>query len=219
MGQNALFTLAEAPLWIASPIELPSSRPLRFEGGPSLATTLRDWPKHQVVKCLCFTHPDDPAALWTEQAEALIELFEAIRSLGLELLLEFIPPNDMPRDHSTVARSMAMAYKLGIAPDWWKLPSPSETDWKAEWSEWEQVIEANDPHCRGVVLLGLAAPEDEIITNIERASAEPLCKGFAVGRTIFGDAAKAWLGGKVDDETAKAMMAASYDRLIAAWKR
>lgn len=219
LGQNALFTLAEAPLWIASPIELPSSRPLRFEGGPSLATTLRDWPKHQVVKCLCFTHPDDPAALWTEQSDALIELFEATRSLGLELLLEFIPPNDMPRDHSTVARSMTMAYELGIAPDWWKLPSPSETDWKAEWAEWKQVIEAHDPHCRGVVLLGLAAPEDEIIANIERASAEPLCKGFAVGRTIFGDAAKAWLGGKVDDETAKDMMAASYDRLIAAWKR
>lgn len=218
LGQDALFALAEQPLWTACPIELPASRPLRFEGGPSLATTLQDWPKDHVVKCLCFTHPDDDAALWQEQADALLELFTVTRALGLELLLEFIPPVDLPRDAQTVARSMAMTYALGIYPDWWKLPAPSDDDWEAEWDAWNRVIAEHDPHCRGVLLLGLAAPQDAVTASIARSATQPLCKGFAVGRTIFGEAAERWFSGEIGDEEAKALMAQSFDALIAAWR-
>lgn len=218
LGQEALFAMVEHPLWIASPIELPSSRPLRFEGGASLATTLKEWPKQSVVKCLCMTHPDDDDALWKEQSNALLELFRVTRSLGLELLLEFIPPAEMASDHRTIARSMEMTYALGIFPDWWKLPAPDADRWDAEWAEWERVIEQNDPHCRGVVLLGLAAPQSEVKASLTRASERLLCKGFAVGRTIFGDAAKGWFGGTLTDTEAKDMMAKSFDDLIAAWR-
>ena len=218
LGQDALFSMAEHPLWIASPIEFPSSRPLRFEGGPSLATTLKDWPKHTVVKCLCFTHPDDDSALWSEQSAALLELFTVTRALGLELLLEFIPPAGMERSATTIARSMAMTYALGIYPDWWKLPAPKTDDWDAEWLAWERVIADNDPHCRGVLLLGLAAPQDDVKASLVRASAQPLCKGFAVGRTIFGDAAKQWFANEMTDAEAKDLMAQSFDDLIAAWR-
>lgn len=218
LGQEALFTMAEHPLWMASPVELPSSRPLKFEGGPSLATMLKDWPKHLVVKCLCFTHPDDDDALWAEQSASLMALFTVTRSLGLELLLEFIPPADMPRTETTIARSMTMTYELGIYPDWWKLPAPSNDDWDSEWAAWQQVIEKHDPHCRGVLLLGLAAPQDEVKTSITRASQQPLCKGFAVGRTIFGDAASQWFRGQISDSEAKTLMARSFDDLISAWR-
>ena len=218
LGQDALFAMAELPLWIASPIELPSSRPLRFEGGPSLATTLKDWPKQSVVKCLCFTHPDDEPDLWDEQSARLRELFAVTRDLGLELLLEFIPPADMDRTATTIARSMAMTYELGIFPDWWKLPAPTSDHWDAEWVAWSRVIDENDPHCRGVLLLGLAAPQNEVKASLKRASEQPLCKGFAVGRTIFGAAAEGWFSGAITDDEAKDMMATSFDDLIAAWR-
>lgn len=218
LGQEALFKMAEHPLWMASPVELPSSRPLKFEGGPSLATMLKEWPKHTVVKCLCFTHPDDDDALWAEQSASLLALFTVTRSLGLELLLEFIPPADMPQTETTIARSMAMTYELGIYPDWWKLPAPKNDAWDAEWAAWQQVIEKYDPHCRGVLLLGLAAPQDDVKTSITRASQQPLCKGFAVGRTIFGDAASQWFQGQISDSEAKTLMARSFDDLISAWR-
>lgn len=217
LGQEALFDMAEGGLWLAAPIELPGSRPLRFEGGPSLAGTLREWPKGQVVKCLCYTHPDDDDAMWQEQRATLLELFTATRQLGLELLLEFIPPADMPKDTTTLARSMAQAYEAGIYPDWWKLPAPEADDWQAEWDAWNEVIEAYDPHCRGVLLLGLAAPREEVRQSIARASEQPLCKGFAVGRTIFGEAAEGWFAGSLDDSGAKALMTAALDDLIGAW--
>ena len=40
-------------------------------------------------------------------------------------------------------------------------------------------------------------------------------KGFAVGRTIFNDAAEKWLAGKIDDRAAVEDMAARFARLTA----
>ena len=68
-----------------------------------------------------------------------------------------------------------------------------------------------------MLLLGLAAPRADVRASIARASEQPLCKGFAVGRTIFGEAAEAWFAGSVDDAGAKALMSAALDDLIAAW--
>ena len=44
-------------------------------------------------------------------------------------------------------------------------------------------------------------------------------KGFAVGRTIFNDAARRWLKGEITDEAAVADMAARFQRLVDAWQR
>ena len=43
-------------------------------------------------------------------------------------------------------------------------------------------------------------------------------KGFAVGRTIFAEAAAAWLAGRIDDEAAIDDMAARFSALVAAWR-
>ena len=42
-------------------------------------------------------------------------------------------------------------------------------------------------------------------------------KGFAIGRTIFGDAARAWLKGEMTDAAAVRMMSDRYARLSAIW--
>ena len=71
---------------------------------------------------------------------------------------------------------------------------------------------------RGVVVLGLDAPEAELANSLALAAAQPLVKGFAVGRTIFGEAARGWMAGTLDDEGAVALMAANYARLCAIWE-
>ena len=68
-------------------------------------------------------------------------------------------------------------------------------------------------YCRGIVLLGLEAPEDDLEAAFAVAASEPMVKGFAVGRTIFNEAARAWLTGAIDDEAAIADMAAKFARL------
>ena len=42
-------------------------------------------------------------------------------------------------------------------------------------------------------------------------------KGFAVGRTIFSDAARAWLAGQMSDEAAIDDMARRFAALVEAW--
>ena len=81
------------------------------------------------------------------------------------------------------------------------------------------MITRNDPYCRGIVLLGLEAPEDELEAAFAAAAKEPQVKGFAVGRTIFNDAARRWLKGEITNEAAIADMAARFQRLVDAWQR
>jgi 5-dehydro-2-deoxygluconokinase len=178
---------------------------------------LREWPAEHCVKCLVFYHPDDPAELKAEQERAVLTLFEACRRTFHELLLEVIPSKSgLPLDDRTLARALGRFYEIGVFPDWWKLPSPgSESGWQAV----DAVIRQNDPYCRGVLLLGLEAPEADLEKAFALAMRFPVCKGFAVGRTIFGAAAQDWLAGKIDDATAVERMAVNYGRLIAAWER
>ncbi len=217
LGQAALDDASGDGIWIARPIEQPGSRPLRFEGGADVGCTLMEWPTVHCVKCLVYYHPDDPEALRTEQEAQLLRLFDAARRTGHELLLEVIAScSDTPVDEHTVARALDRFYRLGVFPDWWKLADPgSET----AWDRVAAAIARHDRHCRGVLLLGQDAPPAELEASFALAARQPVCKGFAIGRTIFGAPAKAWMAGEIDDETAVARMADTYASLIRAWER
>ena len=75
------------------------------------------------------------------------------------------------------------------------------------------------PRTRGIVVLGLDAPEAELAQSFALAAAQPLVRGFAVGRTIFGDVARAWMTGTIDDAQAVAAMASTYARLCGVWDK
>ena len=215
-GQEALDQATGKGLWIGRPVELPGARPIRFEGGPDLGCSLREWPAEHCVKCLVFYHPDDPADLRAEQERQVLILADASRRTGHDLLLEVIPSkSEAPVDERTLARAMRRFYALGVHPDWWKLPDPGSD---AAWGDIAGVIEAHDPHCRGVLLLGLDAPEAELVAAFATARRHPVCKGFAVGRTIFGKPAEEWLAGRINDQQAIQAMASAYRRLIDAWE-
>ena len=80
-------------------------------------------------------------------------------------------------------------------------------------------IARHDPHCRGVLLLGLEASEDELARSFARAAPHPICRGFAVGRSIFAPAAAAWFAGSASDDEVVADIAARYARLVDLWRR
>jgi 5-dehydro-2-deoxygluconokinase len=85
------------------------------------------------------------------------------------------------------------------------------------WSNAVAAIEAHDRHTRGIVVLGLDAPEAELAASFETAAGFDLVKGFAVGRTIFGEVARGWMRGELADAEAVAEMARRYARLCAIW--
>jgi 5-dehydro-2-deoxygluconokinase len=214
-GREALFRAADHPFWIGRPVELPGSRPLDFEGG-SLGAKLVEWPVGHTIKCLCFYHPDDPPELKERQERDLLRLHDAARRIGRELLVEIIAGKHGPLETDTVARILQRLYDLGIRPEWWKLEPQQD---EAAWHAIGEVITRNDAYCRGIVLLGLEATENELEAAFAAAAKEPQVKGFAVGRTIFNDAARRWLKGEISDEAAVRDMASRFQRLVDAWQR
>mgnify|MGYP000709283362 CR=1 FL=1 len=60
--------------------------------------------------------------------------------------------------------------------------------------------------CRGIVLLGLEAPTEELEKGFRAVAGKPHVKGFAVGRTIFNHAAQQWLAGKMSDADLRVML-------------
>ncbi len=214
-GQQTLFGAQDSGLWIARPVELPGSRPIRPEPavGPDFAG-LAEWPRNHVVKALCFYHPDDDAALKAQQEEVISRLFAAARRNNLEFLLEVIASKAGRVDDHTTANIIQRFYDIAIYPDWWKL-EPLESD--AAWGATCAAITRNDPYCRGIVVLGLDAPGDRLGASFVVAARQPLVKGFAVGRTIFSGPAKRWFAGDLDDGGALREMVTNYGDLCAIW--
>ena len=215
-GEDVLPRLTGGAGWIARPVELPGSRPLEFEGGPDIALTLRAWPSEHVAKCLLHLHPDDDAALHATQLARLQSLQAACIGTDHELLVEVIPPREMALDDDTLARALALIYAAGVRPDWWKLPPPGSA---LAWQRIAACIEREDPHCRGVLLLGLEASEEALARSFAAAAPHDVCKGFAVGRSIFAEPAAAWFAGTKSDAAVVDDVAARYARLIRLWQR
>jgi 5-dehydro-2-deoxygluconokinase len=214
-GREAMFEFARHPFgWMGRPVELPGSRPLRFEFSQDIGSQLVEWPLDHTIKCLCFYHPDDPAELKAEQQQKLRTLFEAARKVGRELLIEIIAGKHGKLDEDTIPRALEELYALGIKPDWWKLePQASAGAWK----KIEAVITRNDAYCRGVVLLGLEAPLDELEVAFAATADASVVKGFAVGRSIFAHAAEEWMAGRMNDQAAVDDMAQRFEQLTKAW--
>jgi 5-dehydro-2-deoxygluconokinase len=215
LGREALFAADAQEFWIARPVELPGSRPLEFDGIADLGSHLAEWPVTHTVKCLCFYHPEDAEGLRLQQEKTLLRLQDACRTVGRELLVEIIAGKHGRLHDETVASVLARLYDIGLKPDWWKL-EPQDTP--AAWANIGVVIAREDPYCRGVVMLGLEAPAEDLARAFRVAAGAPVVKGFAVGRTIFAEPARQWLGGRIDDAAAVAAMAASFGELVAAWQ-
>ncbi len=215
LGRAALHAASGSGLWIGRPAEWPGSRPLTLE--PELGADcggLHEWAREEVVKVLCFCHPDDTPEMRAGQEATVRRLWEASRRNGLEFLLEIIPSKVAAVDDTTTAALIRQFYAAGVYPDWWKLEPMTS---RAAWSSAIAAIEEHDAHTRGIVVLGLDAPEAELAASFETAAGFELVKGFAVGRTIFAEVARAWMKGETGDAEAVAEMARRYARLCGTW--
>ncbi|QIH08555.1 MULTISPECIES: 5-dehydro-2-deoxygluconokinase [unclassified Pseudomonas] len=214
-GQDALNAATGRGWWVARPVELQGSRPLVFEQGRAIGSNLIAWPQEQIIKCLVQFHPDDEPLLRLEQEAQIRALYQASQASGHELLLEVIPPKDLPGAHPEVLyRAIKRLYNLGIYPAWWKI----EAQDREQWQRLDQLIQERDPYCRGVVLLGLNASPQALAEGFRQAAGSSSCRGFAVGRTIFQEPSRAWLAGEIDDQQLIEQVQGTFVQLIEAWR-
>ena len=215
-GADALASATGRGWWVGRPVELPGSRPLRFDGTRSIGSALQGWPTEQVVKCLVHYHPDDAFELRLEQEQKVLELWAATRTSGNELLLEIICPRAMMAagtEDAAALRAVKRFYNLGVKPEWWKLAPMQENGWAAL----QALITQRDPYCRGAVILGLNQPIAHLAASF-RCATNPIVKGFMVGRTMWADASLSWLKEELDDAGLIQAVSHNFGVLVEAWR-
>ena len=215
LGRSALHAASDHDIWIGRPIEQSGVFPMAFEEGPDLGSRLAEWPVNHCVKVLAPIRADDPAELTAYNEREIMRLADACRRTGHEFLFEIISGNNgKAAAPDQILFLMQRYYDLGVAPDWWKLEPVEDTGF---WTAAGDIVRANDPHLQGIIVLGKEMPEEHLCRVLAIARTEPLVNGFAIGRTIFSQAAQAWFAGEIDDNAAQQMMTAVYGQLIDAW--
>jgi 5-dehydro-2-deoxygluconokinase len=215
-GEKALERLTDQDTWIARAIEVACSRPVELVGGSDVAEKLRSWPTEHIVKCMVYCHPQDAPDLRDLQERRVAQLYGACLRTEHQLLLEFQPPAGMDYARGDVSSLLGRFYELGVYPAWWKLPPDTDP---ATWQSIGDSIRAHDSGCSGILILGQGFTGSRLAESFAAAAREPLCKGFAVGRSIYAQPARRWLTGEASDEEFISQTSASYERMIELWRQ
>jgi 5-dehydro-2-deoxygluconokinase len=215
-GDKALEELTGSGLWISRAVEVAKSRPVAFVGGPNVAATLRTWPEEHVVKCNLYWHPQDDPETKELQEERVLQLFDACIVNDRRLLLEVQASPGTTYDENSMVELLTRFYEIGVRPEWWKIPPNPDPD---VWRRIGDVVREHDPYCAGLLVLGRGAAEEELVESFVAAASEPLCNGFAIGRSIYGDPARRWLAGELEVEELMSSVAERYEHMISLWQK
>jgi 5-dehydro-2-deoxygluconokinase len=215
-GDRALEELTGSGLWISRAVEVAKSRPVQFVGGPNVAATLRTWPEEHVVKCNLYWHPHDDPDTKELQEDRVLQLYDACIVNDRRLLLEVQATRGMKYDENSMVELLTRFYEIGVRPEWWKIPPNSDPD---VWERIGSVVRENDPYCAGLLVLGQGATAEELVESFVAAASEPLCNGFAIGRSIYREAARRWLAGEIGDDELMSSVAESYERMVSLWQK
>jgi 5-dehydro-2-deoxygluconokinase len=215
-GDKALEELTGSGVWISRAFEKAKSRPVEFVGGPNPAATLRTWPEEHVVKCNLYMHPGDDAQTKELQEQRVIQLYDACAKNDRRLLLEVQATQGTSYDENSMVELLERFYEIGVRPDWWKLPPNKEP---AVWERIGDVVRKHDPYCAGILVLGQALEEEELVEFFAATASEPLCNGFAIGRSIYGGQARRWLAGEIDDAELMSSVVERYERMVSLWRK
>jgi 5-dehydro-2-deoxygluconokinase len=215
-GDRALQELTGSGLWISRAVEVAKSRPVEFVGGPNPAATLRSWPEEHVVKCNLYMHPQDDPEIRELQEGSVLQLFDACTKNDRRLLLEVQASPGTTYDEYGMAGLLSRFYEIGVRPEWWKIPPNPDP---GVWERIGDVVRKHDPYCAGLLVLGQAAEEEELVESFTAAASEPLCNGFAIGRSIYGEPARRWLAGEIGDDELMSSVAERYERMVSLWQK
>ena len=213
-GGNVLRRVTGSGVWLAHALDVPHSRPVEFGGGYTVQQTLASWPADHIAKLMVYAHPNDPPELADVQWHRMVQFTNAGAAARRKILIEFQPPAGIESGPDYLPSMLSEAYRRGIAPTWWKLPPLPDA---AQWHAAAQIIRDCDSLCEGMLVLGQTAEPETLASALGAAASEPLVRGFAIGRAIFGPAARAWFAGTISDADVVTSVVERYESTIATW--
>jgi myo-inositol catabolism protein IolC len=220
----------EHGLKLAMPVEKSGQEEFDFEYGDDFgAHILRFDPDFS--KVLVRYNPDGDAAMNQEQLGRLKRLADWLHEHGRRFLFELLVPAtdeqlasvdgdgdryDAELRPQLMRGAIEEIQNFGVEVDIWKIEGVDERDDAAMLAEQTRSGEGRE----GVVcvVLGRGASTEKVCQWLEAAAPVQGFVGFAIGRSIWWDALKAWLADELERDAAAGQIAENYQHFISVYQ-
>ncbi len=215
-GGDAFKAAHAAGAMVGSPAERAGVFPLEWTADFDTAL-----PGH-FVKVLVRHRSDLAPSVVSSQRQQLLQLQqwcgERKKAFVLEVLVAAAKGEEDGFDSDgrphLLARYITDAYADGVLPDYWKIEGmPSATALR--------VVDAAIREKTGPrqLILGKGAGMEQVKQWFASAAGAPTAAGFAIGRTVYFDAASGWLKGSFSRDAALSQIRENYQGVIDAWSQ
>jgi myo-inositol catabolism protein IolC len=217
-------------LVVAMPVERSGQDEFDFEYGDEFGKHIEDFDP-AFVKVLVRYNPEGDRELNARQLVRLEQLstwlHERDRGFLFELLVPPTPDQaatvegdgdrfDREVRPSLVIQSIRDCHERGVEPDVWKIEGLEREEDCRSVAEEARSGGRDDVAC---VVLGRGADRDAVERWLRTGAGVPGYVGFAIGRTIWFDPLKAWLGGDGSREEAADRIAETYRGMVEVYGR
>jgi myo-inositol catabolism protein IolC len=214
-----------AGLTLAMPVEQSGQDEFDFAFGDDFGGHIESFDP-EFAKVLVRYNPDGDPRLNTRQASRLARLSDWLARHDRKLLFELLVPATRAQlaevegdshayDHqlrpALVVRAIAALQDAGVEPRIWKLEG---LDTRADCVLAVAQARRQTRHDVECVVLGRGADLHRVADWLRQAAPVDGYIGFAVGRTIWEDALRGHLAGRLDADATSAQIAENYRRLI-----
>jgi len=214
---------------LAMPVEKSGQDEFDFEYGDEFGEHILAFDP-TFSKVLVRYNPDGDAEMNRRQSEKLKRLSDWLHDHGRRFLFELLVAaepsqleavgGDADRYDKEVrpalmVRAIAGLQGAGIEPDVWKIEG---IDTREDCERISEQVRGGGRDAVACVVLGRGADEAAVIHWLRTGAAVSGYIGFAIGRTIWWDALKAFLNGDTDRSAAVKQIADNYLRMIEVYR-
>jgi myo-inositol catabolism protein IolC len=213
----------------AMPVERSGQDEFDFEYGEAFGEHIEAFDP-TFAKVLVRYNPEGDRALNARQAERLRRLSAWLHERHRRFLFELLVPptpaqlqavgGDQDRyDRELRPQLMVQAIRelqeAGVEPDVWKIEG---LDRREDCQRTSAQVRSGGRDRVACVVLGRGADEDAVVRWLQAGAGVPGYVGFAIGRTIWWDAVKGYLEGRLSREQAAESVKSNYLRMIEVYR-
>jgi myo-inositol catabolism protein IolC len=212
-------------LKLAMPVEKSGQNEFDFQFGEDFGAHITEFDP-SFSKVLVRFNPEGDAEMNDRQAQRLKRLGDWLHANDRLYLFELLVPAephqleavggdesrfDLEVRPALMRRAIAELQEAGIEPDIWKIEGIDDRESCRRIAE---LVRRDGRDSVSCVVLGRGASDEKVDAWLRAGSGLPGYIGFAIGRSIFGDAVKALAANGGDRAAGAAQIAANYRRFI-----
>ena len=220
----------EAGLKLAMPVEKSGQNEFDFDYGENFAAHIEKYDL-DFSKVLVRYNPEDDPVMNERQLGRLKRLSDWLHAHDRKFLFELLVPAteeqlasfegetdryDAELRPELMRRTIEAIQNAGIEVDVWKIEGVDAREDAAMLAEQTRAGGRDGVTC---VLLGRGASDEKVDHWLKQAAPVDGFIGFAIGRSIWWDALKGYLGKELEREAAAAQIASNYLRFVEVYER